>query len=103
MKMVKTLLLGSAAGLMAVAGAQAADLPDKAKLGGGGHIASIETIVTGHGLAGANTFLKSGISSLGEESSGAPVVAGIAATKELSADLAGSDAGTLLLEGSGRV
>lgn len=31
MKMVKTLLLGSAAGLMAVAGAQAADLPVKAK------------------------------------------------------------------------
>src|ERR1700674_5796409 len=31
MKMVKTLLLGSAAGLVAVAGAQAADLPVKAK------------------------------------------------------------------------
>src|SRR6187397_1650580 len=31
MKMVKSLLLGSAAGLMAVAGAQAADLPVKAK------------------------------------------------------------------------
>ena len=31
MKMVKTLLLGSAAGLIAVAGAQAADLPVKAK------------------------------------------------------------------------
>ena len=30
MKMVKSLLLGSAAGLMAVAGAQAADLPVKA-------------------------------------------------------------------------
>ena len=31
MKMVKSLLLGSAAGLVAVAGAQAADLPVKAK------------------------------------------------------------------------
>src|SRR5690349_10506509 len=31
MKMVKSLLLGSAAGLIAVAGAQAADLPVKAK------------------------------------------------------------------------
>src|SRR4030095_9534860 len=31
MKMVKCLLLGSAAGLVAVAGAQAADLPVKAK------------------------------------------------------------------------
>ena len=31
MKMVKTLLLGSAAGLVAVSGAQAADLPVKAK------------------------------------------------------------------------
>src|SRR5512138_2586579 len=31
MKMVKSLLLGSAAGLVAVAGAQAADLPIKAK------------------------------------------------------------------------
>src|SRR6202012_6053532 len=31
MKMVKSLLLGSAAGLVAVAGAQAADLPGKAK------------------------------------------------------------------------
>ena len=31
MKMVKSLLLGSAAGLAAVAGAQAADLPVKAK------------------------------------------------------------------------
>src|SRR5215469_383475 len=31
MKMVKTLLLGSAAGLVAMAGAQAADLPVKAK------------------------------------------------------------------------
>ena len=30
MKMVKSLLLGSAAGLMAVAGAQAADFPVKA-------------------------------------------------------------------------
>ena len=31
MKMVKSLLLGSAAGLVAIAGAQAADLPVKAK------------------------------------------------------------------------
>ena len=31
MKMVKSLLLGSAAGIVAVAGAQAADLPVKAK------------------------------------------------------------------------
>jgi hypothetical protein len=31
MKMVKSLLLGSAAGVVAVAGAQAADLPVKAK------------------------------------------------------------------------
>ena len=31
MKMVKSLLLGSAAGIIAVAGAQAADLPVKAK------------------------------------------------------------------------
>ena len=31
MKMLKSLLLGSAAGLVAVAGAQAADLPVKAK------------------------------------------------------------------------
>ena len=31
MKMVKSLLLGSAAGLVAVSGAQAADLPVKAK------------------------------------------------------------------------
>ncbi len=31
MKMVKSLLLGSAAGLAAIAGAQAADLPVKAK------------------------------------------------------------------------
>ena len=31
MKMVKSLLLGSAAGMVAVAGAQAADLPVKAK------------------------------------------------------------------------
>jgi hypothetical protein len=31
MKMVKSLLLGSAAGLVAVAGAQAADMPVKAK------------------------------------------------------------------------
>ncbi|HZP75785.1 MAG TPA: porin, partial [Pseudolabrys sp.] len=31
MKMVKSLLLGSAAGLVAMAGAQAADLPVKAK------------------------------------------------------------------------
>jgi Porin subfamily len=31
MKMVKSLLLGTAAGLVAVAGAQAADLPVKAK------------------------------------------------------------------------
>jgi hypothetical protein len=30
MKMVKTLLLGTAAGLVAVAGAQAADMPVKA-------------------------------------------------------------------------
>ena len=31
MKMVKSLLLGSAAGIVAIAGAQAADLPVKAK------------------------------------------------------------------------
>ncbi|HZO46677.1 MAG TPA: porin, partial [Xanthobacteraceae bacterium] len=31
MKMVKSLLLGSAAGMVAIAGAQAADLPVKAK------------------------------------------------------------------------
>ena len=31
MKLMKTILLGSAAGLVAVAGAQAADLPVKAK------------------------------------------------------------------------
>ncbi|TAK49077.1 MAG: hypothetical protein EPO23_06460, partial [Xanthobacteraceae bacterium] len=31
MKMIKSLLLGSAAGLVAIAGAQAADLPVKAK------------------------------------------------------------------------
>ena len=53
MKMVKSLLLGSAAGLVAVAGAQAADMPVKA--------APVQYVkicsLYGDGLRSADTFV----------------------------------------------